>query len=82
MKLLYQVVILSFAVQAYGAKNYRRVGIILQRSILVCSLALFPVAVLFLNSESILLILYQSPCVARWAKFCCCSFFVFFVVVF
>ena len=47
-------------------KNYKMVGIILQRSVLICSLALFPVAALFLNAESILLILYQSPCVARY----------------
>ena len=54
--------------QAYGAGNYKRVGVILQRSILVCSLSLFPIAVLFLNAESILLILHQSPCVARWVQ--------------
>ena len=48
-----------------------RVGIILQRSVLICSLALFPVVVLFLNAESILLILYQSPCVARYAYTTC-----------
>ena len=51
--------------QAYGAGNYRRVGVVLQRSILICYLALFIVATFLLNAESILLILYQSPCVAR-----------------
>ncbi|XP_065908684.1 multidrug and toxin extrusion protein 1-like [Dysidea avara] len=57
--------------QAYGAGNYKRVGVILQRSVLVCSLSLFPIAVVFLNAESILLILHQSPCVARLTgKFC------------
>ena len=58
-------VVNSYVIQAYGAENYRRVGIILQRSILICLLASFPVIVVFLNTESVLLILHQSPCVAR-----------------
>lgn len=57
--------------QAYGAGNYRRVGVVLQRSILICYLALFVVASFLLNAESILLILYQSPCVARLAAIYC-----------
>ncbi|XP_065915257.1 multidrug and toxin extrusion protein 1-like isoform X2 [Dysidea avara] len=57
--------------QAYGAGNYRRVGVVLQRSLLICFLALFPVASLLLNAESILLTLHQSPCVAKLASIYC-----------
>ena len=66
--------------QAYGAGNYKRVSVILQRSVLVCSLSLFPVAVIFLNAESILLILHQSPCVARYTYVPCISTLYVFVV--
>ena len=56
-------------------------GVLLQRSVLVCFLILPPVAFLFLNSESILLILYQSPCVARWVN-CLLLFLLLFVCLF
>lgn len=73
--------------QAYGYKNYKRVGVILQRGvfndkglsahiawfnsclcagILILGLVFFPIVALWLNTESLLLLLQQPPCVARW----------------
>jgi len=42
----------------------------MQRSILICSLSLFPVSFVFFNAESLLLILHQSPCVAKCVHMC------------
>ncbi|XP_029469236.1 multidrug and toxin extrusion protein 2-like isoform X2 [Rhinatrema bivittatum] len=51
--------------QTYGGKNLKRVGIILQRGILILLLACFPCWALFINTESILLLVRQDPEVAR-----------------
>ena len=47
--------------------NLRRVGVILQRGILILLLACFPCWALLVNTEPILLAVRQSPEVARWA---------------
>ncbi|XP_029467679.1 multidrug and toxin extrusion protein 1-like isoform X2 [Rhinatrema bivittatum] len=51
--------------QTYGGKNLKRVGIILQRGILILLLTCFPCWALFINTESILLLFRQEPEVAR-----------------
>ena len=52
--------------QAYGAKSYRLVGIVLQRSICVLMLACFPIFALWLHVEKLLLLLHQDREVARY----------------
>jgi MATE family multidrug resistance protein len=47
--------------QAYGAGNFKRVGIILQRSILISGLFAVPVILLFWFADKILLALKQDP---------------------
>ncbi|XP_049558393.1 multidrug and toxin extrusion protein 1 isoform X1 [Orcinus orca] len=54
--------------QSFGAKNLKRVGIVLQRSILVLLLCCFPCWALLLNTESLLLFLKQDPEVSRIAQ--------------
>ncbi|XP_030041830.1 multidrug and toxin extrusion protein 1 [Microcaecilia unicolor] len=51
--------------QTYGGKNLKRVGIILQRGILILLLFCFPCWAFFINTESILLLFRQDPTVAR-----------------
>ncbi|XP_048450019.1 multidrug and toxin extrusion protein 1-like [Rhincodon typus] len=51
--------------QTYGSKNLKRIGVILQRGILILLIACFPCWALFINTEHILLALKQSPAVAR-----------------
>lgn len=69
--------------QAYGYKNYKRVGVVLQRGmfifitharhydlsyilgIFILGLVLFPIMALWLNTESLLLLVQQTPCVAK-----------------
>nr|XP_033778781.1 multidrug and toxin extrusion protein 2-like isoform X2 [Geotrypetes seraphini] len=51
--------------QTYGSKNLKRVGIILQRGILILLLFCFPCWAFFINTESILLLFRQDPEVAR-----------------
>ncbi|XP_048413249.2 multidrug and toxin extrusion protein 1-like isoform X2 [Stegostoma tigrinum] len=55
----------TFISQTYGSKNLKRIGVILQRGILILLIACFPCWVLFINTEHILLALKQSPAVAR-----------------
>uniref|UniRef100_A0A8C9CSH5 Multidrug and toxin extrusion protein n=1 Tax=Phocoena sinus TaxID=42100 RepID=A0A8C9CSH5_PHOSS len=57
----------TLAVSSFGAKNLKRVGIVLQRSILVLMLCCFPCWALLLNTESLLLFLKQDPEVSRSA---------------
>uniref|UniRef100_A0A8C6FCL4 Multidrug and toxin extrusion protein n=1 Tax=Monodon monoceros TaxID=40151 RepID=A0A8C6FCL4_MONMO len=57
----------TLAVSSFGAKNLKRVGIVLQRSILILMLCCFPCWALFLNTESLLLFLKQDPEVSRSA---------------
>ncbi|XP_077338389.1 multidrug and toxin extrusion protein 2-like [Lithobates pipiens] len=51
--------------QTYGSKNLKRVGIILQRGILILMLCLFPCWALFINTEQVLLLCKQNPDIAR-----------------
>nr|XP_055036435.1 multidrug and toxin extrusion protein 1-like isoform X4 [Misgurnus anguillicaudatus] len=51
--------------QTFGSNNLKRVGVILQRGILILLLACFPCWALFINTEPILLAVKQSPRVAR-----------------
>uniref|UniRef100_A0A8D0GSQ7 Multidrug and toxin extrusion protein n=1 Tax=Sphenodon punctatus TaxID=8508 RepID=A0A8D0GSQ7_SPHPU len=51
--------------QTYGGKNMKRVGVILQRSILILLLCCFPCWALFINTEQILLLVRQDPDVSR-----------------
>ncbi|XP_076836125.1 multidrug and toxin extrusion protein 1-like [Brachyhypopomus gauderio] len=54
--------------QTFGSKNLKRVGEIMQRSILVLLLFCLPCWALLINSESILLAMHQEPEVARIAQ--------------
>ena len=58
----------TLATQAWGAKNYRKVGVYLQRCILIFALAMVPVYGLWFNIESVLNLLHQPPCVVEQAK--------------
>ncbi|XP_042298296.1 multidrug and toxin extrusion protein 2-like [Sceloporus undulatus] len=51
--------------QTYGGKNMKRVGIILQRGILILLLVCFPCWAVFVNTEQILLLIQQDPEVSR-----------------
>jgi MATE family multidrug resistance protein len=51
--------------QAYGGKNLVRVGITLQKAIFLLGLLLLPIYGIWLNAESIMLLLQQDPEVAR-----------------
>ncbi|CAL8331270.1 unnamed protein product [Merluccius merluccius] len=55
--------------QTYGSGNLRRVGVILQRGILILLLACFPCWALLVNTEPILLAVRQSPEVASLSQF-------------
>ncbi|XP_029784833.1 multidrug and toxin extrusion protein 2-like [Suricata suricatta] len=54
--------------QSFGGKNLKRVGIILQRGILILMLCCFPCWAIFVNTERILLLLNQDPEVSRVAQ--------------
>ncbi|KAG1940318.1 multidrug and toxin extrusion protein 1 [Pimephales promelas] len=54
--------------QTFGSKNLKRVGEILQRSILILLLFCLPCWAILINAESILLTLKQEPEVARIAQ--------------
>ncbi|KAK7130830.1 hypothetical protein R3I94_016089 [Phoxinus phoxinus] len=54
--------------QTFGGNNLKRVGVILQRGILILLLACFPCWALLINTESILLAVRQSPSVARLSQ--------------
>ena len=56
----------TLASQAYGAGSYKKVGVYLQRGILINALALLAVLALWLNIESILNLLHQPPCVIEF----------------
>ncbi|TKS79919.1 Multidrug and toxin extrusion protein 1 [Collichthys lucidus] len=51
--------------QTYGSGNLNRVGVILQRGVLILLLACFPCWAILINTEPILLAVKQSPEVAR-----------------
>eukprot|EP00878_Enallax_costatus_P028505 GHUV01030793.1.p2 GENE.GHUV01030793.1~~GHUV01030793.1.p2 ORF type:complete len:186 (-),score=14.88 GHUV01030793.1:273-830(-) len=54
--------------QAYGAGVYKRVGVILQRALLVCWTVCIVVAVLWSQSHSVLVQLGQQPDIAALAS--------------
>ncbi|KAJ8267213.1 hypothetical protein GJAV_G00139850, partial [Gymnothorax javanicus] len=54
--------------QTFGSSNLMRVGVILQRGILILLLACFPCWAVLLNTESILLAVKQNPDVARLSQ--------------
>ncbi|XP_063098265.1 multidrug and toxin extrusion protein 2-like isoform X2 [Cavia porcellus] len=54
--------------QSFGGKNLKRVGIILQRGILILLLCCFPCWAIFINTERLLLLLKQDPEVSRIAQ--------------
>ena len=51
--------------QTFGSNNLKRVGIILQRGILILLLACFPCWAVLINTETILLAVKQNPAVAK-----------------
>ncbi|XP_019117652.1 multidrug and toxin extrusion protein 1 [Larimichthys crocea] len=54
--------------QTYGSGNLDRVGVILQRGVLILLLACFPCWAILINTEPILLAVKQSPEVARLSQ--------------
>ncbi|CAK6969826.1 multidrug and toxin extrusion protein 1-like [Scomber scombrus] len=54
--------------QTYGSGNLKRVGVILQRGILILLLGCFPCWAVLINTEAILLAFKQSPEVASLAQ--------------
>ncbi|XP_041641533.1 multidrug and toxin extrusion protein 1-like [Cheilinus undulatus] len=54
--------------QTYGSGNLKRVGVILQRGILILLLACFPCWAILINTEPILLAVKQSPEVASLSQ--------------
>ncbi|KAG8008605.1 Multidrug and toxin extrusion protein 1 [Nibea albiflora] len=54
--------------QTYGSGNLKRVGVILQRGILILLLACFPCWAILINTQPILLAVRQSPEVARLSQ--------------
>ncbi|XP_054897702.1 multidrug and toxin extrusion protein 1-like [Poeciliopsis prolifica] len=54
--------------QTYGSGNLKRVGVILQRGVLILLLACFPCWAVLINTEPLLLAFKQSPEVARLSQ--------------
>ncbi|KAG9351616.1 hypothetical protein JZ751_022867, partial [Albula glossodonta] len=54
--------------QTFGSNNLKRVGVILQRGILILLLACFPCWAVLINTEPLLLAVKQSPEVARLSQ--------------
>lgn len=54
-------------VQAYGARNYRALGEVLQRALLVCWAACIPVALLWCRSAEVMVAVGQDPAIAAMA---------------
>ncbi|KAK7929682.1 hypothetical protein WMY93_006077 [Mugilogobius chulae] len=54
--------------QTFGSGNLKRVGVILQRGVLILLLACFPCWAVLINTEPLLLAAKQSPEVARLAQ--------------
>eukprot|EP01114_Cavostelium_apophysatum_P021770 TRINITY_DN7680_c0_g3_i1.p1 TRINITY_DN7680_c0_g3~~TRINITY_DN7680_c0_g3_i1.p1 ORF type:complete len:531 (-),score=94.94 TRINITY_DN7680_c0_g3_i1:17-1609(-) len=55
----------TLASQANGAGNYRRVGIVLQRALVVMGVCCIPVVVIWVFAEQVLVLLRQSPEIAK-----------------
>lgn len=58
---------LTPVLQTYGSGNLKRVGVILQRGVLILLLACFPCWAVLINTQPILLAVRQSTEVARWS---------------
>lgn len=56
--------------QAYGAGAYKRVGVVLQRALLVCWSVCLPICLMWLASHQLLLQLGQEPEIAALASRC------------
>uniref|UniRef100_A0A3B3BD91 Solute carrier family 47 member 1 n=1 Tax=Oryzias melastigma TaxID=30732 RepID=A0A3B3BD91_ORYME len=54
--------------QTYGSGNLKKVGVILQRAVLILLLACFPCWAILINTKSILLAVRQEPEVASLAQ--------------
>ncbi|XP_034556939.1 multidrug and toxin extrusion protein 1 [Notolabrus celidotus] len=54
--------------QTYGGRNLLKVGVILQRAILILLLACFPCWAVLINTEPLLLAVKQDPAVARLSQ--------------
>ncbi|XP_074969133.1 multidrug and toxin extrusion protein 2-like isoform X4 [Phalacrocorax aristotelis] len=55
----------TLAIATYGSKNLLRVGVILQRAILILLLCCFPCCAILINIEQLLLLIRQDPEVSR-----------------
>eukprot|EP01102_Stenamoeba_stenopodia_P009599 TRINITY_DN2844_c0_g2_i1.p1 TRINITY_DN2844_c0_g2~~TRINITY_DN2844_c0_g2_i1.p1 ORF type:complete len:423 (-),score=58.33 TRINITY_DN2844_c0_g2_i1:23-1291(-) len=55
--------------QAYGAKNYKKVGFVVQRGILIYTITCIPVGLLWFFSDRIFAMLIKNPEVARLAGY-------------
>uniref|UniRef100_A0A3Q2ZU11 Solute carrier family 47 member 3 n=1 Tax=Kryptolebias marmoratus TaxID=37003 RepID=A0A3Q2ZU11_KRYMA len=58
----------ALSIATYGSGNLMRIGVILQRAILILLLACFPCWAILINTEPILLAVRQEPEVARLAQ--------------
>ncbi|XP_075189868.1 multidrug and toxin extrusion protein 1-like [Anomaloglossus baeobatrachus] len=56
--------------QIYGGRNLKYMGVIVQRAILILSLACFPCWALYINTESIMLLFGQNKEVSRQTELC------------
>lgn len=65
-RIIHFTLFLTPYLQTYGSGNLKRVGVILQRGVLILLLACFPCWALLINTQPILLAVRQSPEVARW----------------
>eukprot|EP00731_Ephydatia_muelleri_P014796 Em0008g516a len=51
--------------QAFGNKNYKRVGVVFQRGLIIIGILILPIFALWLNMQSILTLLQQDPAVVK-----------------
>uniref|UniRef100_A0A672I7E7 Solute carrier family 47 member 3 n=1 Tax=Salarias fasciatus TaxID=181472 RepID=A0A672I7E7_SALFA len=58
----------SGSTQTFGSGNLKRVGVILQRGVLILLLACFPCWAILINTQPLLLLFRQSPEVARLSQ--------------
>ncbi|RVE64965.1 hypothetical protein OJAV_G00131470 [Oryzias javanicus] len=58
----------ALAIATYGSGNLKKVGVILQRAVLILLLACFPCWAILINTKSILLAVRQEPEVASLAQ--------------
>lgn len=58
----------TLAAQAYGAKNLRKVGVILNRGRFIVLLTMVPMTFIMLNCERVLVFLKQDPTAAKYAQ--------------